>query len=38
MQLRTRLARIDYDSDSTSLYKTKAYDETNVRIIADYLF
>ncbi|MBN2869635.1 MAG: OprD family outer membrane porin [Campylobacterales bacterium] len=38
IRLRTRLARIDYDSASTSLYKTKAYDETNVRIIADYLF
>lgn len=37
-RLRTRLARIDYDSYSTSLYKNKAYDETNVRIIADYLF
>ena len=37
-RLRTRLARIDYDSGSTSLYQNKAYDETNVRIIADYLF
>lgn len=37
-RLRTRLARIDYDSNSTSLYKNKAYDETNLRIIADYLF
>jgi len=37
-RLRTRLARIDYDSGSTELYKAKAYDETNVRIIADYLF
>jgi hypothetical protein len=37
-RLRTRLARIDYDSGSTFLYKNKAYDETNVRIIADYLF
>lgn len=33
-RLRTRLGHIDYDSDS----KNKAYDETNVRIIADYLF
>lgn len=37
-RLRTRLATINYDSDSTSLYKNKAYDETNVRIIADYMF
>ena len=37
-RLRTRLARIDYERDSTSLYQSKAYDETNVRIIADYLF
>lgn len=37
-RLRTRLATINYDSESTSLYKNKAYDETNVRIIADYLF
>lgn len=37
-RLRTRLARIDYDSSSTVLYQNKAYDETNVRIIADYLF
>ncbi|MDD2829384.1 MAG: OprD family outer membrane porin [Sulfuricurvum sp.] len=37
-RLRTRLATIDYESGSTSLYKNKAYDETNVRIIADYLF
>lgn len=37
-RLRTRLARINYLSDSTNLYKIKAYDETNVRIIADYLF
>ncbi|MDD5051231.1 MAG: OprD family outer membrane porin [Sulfuricurvum sp.] len=37
-RLRTRLAYIDYDSSSTDLYKGKAYDETNVRIIADYLF
>ncbi|KFN38656.1 MAG: hypothetical protein JU82_10645 [Sulfuricurvum sp. MLSB] len=38
MRLRTRLARVDYDSGSTSLYKAKAFDETNVRIIADYFF
>lgn len=37
-RLRTRLAYINYDSDSTDLYKNKAFDETNVRIIADYLF
>jgi hypothetical protein len=37
-KLRTRFAYIDYDSGSTTLYKSKAYDETNVRIIADYLF
>ncbi|PHM18554.1 MAG: porin [Sulfuricurvum sp. PD_MW2] len=37
-RLRTRLALIDYVSGSTTLYKNKAYDETNVRIIADYLF
>lgn len=37
-RLRTRLAYINYDSSSTSLYKNRAYDETNVRIIADYLF
>jgi len=37
-RFRTRLATIDYVSGSTSLYKNKAYDETNVRIIADYLF
>jgi len=37
-RLRTRLAYIDYDSGSTELYKAKAFDETNVRIIADYLF
>lgn len=37
-RLRTRLARINYDSESTTLYKNKAYDETNIRIIADYLF
>ncbi|MDD5065321.1 MAG: OprD family outer membrane porin [Sulfuricurvum sp.] len=37
-RLRTRLAYINYDSGSTELYKAKAYDETNVRIIADWLF
>ncbi|MDD2950184.1 MAG: OprD family outer membrane porin [Sulfuricurvum sp.] len=37
-RIRTRLARINYDSSSTELYQNKAYDETNVRIIADYLF
>lgn len=38
MRLRTRLARIDYEGDTTSPYQNRAYDETNVRIIADYLF
>lgn len=38
IRVRTRLAYIDYESSSTELYKAKAYDETNVRIIADYLF
>jgi imipenem/basic amino acid-specific outer membrane pore len=33
-RLRTRLAYINYDSGN----KNKAYDETNVRIIADYFF
>lgn len=37
-RLRTRFALIDYLRKSTALYKNKAYDETNVRIIADYLF
>lgn len=37
-RLRTRLAYIDYIISSTELYKNKAYDETNVRIIADYFF
>jgi hypothetical protein len=37
-RLRTRLACIDYDPESTTLYKTKEYDETNVRLIADYQF
>lgn len=35
-QIRTRLARIDYKSQG--LYKENAFDESNVRIIADYLF
>ena len=35
-QLRTRLAYIDYLKESTALYKNKAFDETNIRIIADY--
>lgn len=38
LRLRTRLAYINYERESTSLYKNRAYDETNVRIIADYLF
>jgi predicted porin len=37
-RLRTRLARINYISGSTDLYKSQAYDETNVRVIADYRF
>jgi imipenem/basic amino acid-specific outer membrane pore len=37
-RIRTRLATINYERGSTSLYKNKAYDETNIRIIADYLF
>jgi hypothetical protein len=37
-RLRTRLAHINYDSESTTMFKNKAYDENNVRIIADYLF
>lgn len=37
-RLRTRLAVIDYDGESTTLYQNKAYDETNVRIIADCFF
>jgi hypothetical protein len=37
-RLRTRLAHINYDSESTVVFKNKAYDENNVRIIADYLF
>ncbi|MDD5718001.1 MAG: OprD family outer membrane porin [Sulfuricurvum sp.] len=37
-RLRTRLSRIDYITGSTALYQANAYDETNIRIIADYLF
>lgn len=37
-KLRTRFAYIDYDSKSTQLYKDKAYDEFNTRIIVDYFF
>ena len=37
-RLRTRFAYLDYDSESTTLYQNKAYDETNIRIIVDYLF
>lgn len=35
-QIRTRLARIDYKSEG--LYKANAFDESNIRIIADYFF
>jgi|GEM_PF-1281647 len=35
-QLRTRLAYLDYLKESTSLYKNRAFDETNVRLIIDY--
>lgn len=38
LRLRTRLAYINYDSGSTTHFKNKAYDEHNIRIIADYLF
>lgn len=37
-RLRTRLAHINYDAESTVVFKNKAYDESNVRIIADYIF
>jgi hypothetical protein len=37
-RLRTRLAHINYAPESTMMFKNKAYDENNVRIIADYLF
>lgn len=37
-RLRTRLATINDASESTMMFKNKAYDETNVRIITDYLF
>ncbi|MDP1785408.1 MAG: OprD family outer membrane porin [Sulfuricurvum sp.] len=38
MRLRCRLSYIDYDPMSTDLYKNRAYDEFNTRIIADYFF
>lgn len=37
-KIRTRFAYIDYDSQSTQLYKDKAFDEFNTRIIIDYIF
>ncbi|MCX6061237.1 MAG: OprD family outer membrane porin [Campylobacterales bacterium] len=38
IRLRCRFAYIDYNPDSTNLYKNRAYDEFNTRIIADYMF
>lgn len=38
IRLRCRFAYIDYNPSSTNLYKNRAYDEFNTRIIADYLF
>lgn len=38
IRLRFRFAYIDYNPDSTNLYQTRAYDEFNTRIIADYMF
>ncbi len=38
IRLRCRFAYIDYNPDTTNLYKNRAYDEFNTRIIADYLF
>lgn len=38
IRLRCRFAYIDYNPDSTNLYQTRAYDEFNTRIIADYMF
>jgi len=38
IRLRCRLAYINYNPESTNLYKNRAYDEVNTRIIADYLF
>lgn len=37
-RLRCRLSHIDYDPSTTNLYKNRAYDEYNTRIIADYMF
>jgi hypothetical protein len=37
-KIRTRFAYIDYDPSSTELYKDKAFDEFNTRIILDFLF
>ena len=38
IRLRCRFAYIDYNPDTTNLYKNRAYDEFNTRIIADYMF
>jgi len=38
IRLRCRLSHLDYDPSSTVLYKSKAYDEYNTRVILDYLF
>ncbi|MDO9304685.1 MAG: OprD family outer membrane porin [Sulfuricurvum sp.] len=38
IRLRCRFAYIDYNPDTTNLYQTRAYDEFNTRIIADYMF
>lgn len=37
-RLRCRLAYIDYDVESTVVYKNRSYDEVNTRIIADFMF
>jgi imipenem/basic amino acid-specific outer membrane pore len=37
-KIRTRFAYIDYDPSSTELYKDRAFDEFNTRIILDFLF
>lgn len=38
IRLRCRFAYINYNPDTTELYKNRAYDEFNTRIIADYMF
>jgi hypothetical protein len=37
-RLRCRLGYIDYNPNTTNLYKNNAYSEYNTRIIADYMF